>query len=214
MINDFFYSREDKKKYQISDKVLDRIKKLKSEVQESDYYSYQVRWNDGDEDDWITMQFLSMLGRPNDRVIEKYDLKNPKKGYLMTLLRSVYLDPLDECVAMGYKRPFGNSGVLYDVHENLIQCNLIKDDADDDDYDPEYDGDSLESKCLKEFSEFIIDFYSDGFILDWTNFEYNVYVPLNTHWDDIKLEYKHYFLEHWSRSKSEMREKKLSEILN
>lgn len=205
--------------YLIIDEVLNRIKTLKSKVVASGYYEYLVEWNSDFVDDYITMQFLSMLGKPNDELIEKYDLNNPNKGYLMSLLRLLYLDfgeneKWQNCIMMGYKRPFGNSNVLGDVREELERCGVLeRSDEDDDNYD-------LEDKCLKEFSEFVIDFFKSDVIIQWYGFEKSAYNYDNFKYKEFSEFWKkqgvgicHSYLADWHLSKSEIRDRKLTKIL-
>lgn len=203
MVDSFFYNNIEYE-YLISDCVLDRIRNLTSQVSKSSYYNYMVKWDSDDSDDWITMQFLSMLGRPNDRLIKKYDLLNKK--YLMGLLRRLNLYIDEKSISMCHKRPFGNSDVLDDVRHELNNYSAFLKSGDD------Y---SFEDKCLKEFSEFIIDFFTDGFIIDWFCFEKSRIGNFdNTLWKDRGIERCNYNLLYWDISKSEKRDKILDKILD
>lgn len=213
-MRNFFYDNR-VKSYEIKDSILDIIRNLKSCVTESGYYEYMVNWDmtgqKNVEDIWITMQFLSMTAKPKQHIIDKYNLGNKK--YLINLMRQLYLDiddsDADTVVLMGYKKPFGNSHVLGDVREELKNCG--------EDYESyEY---TLENEVLKEFSEFIADFFADGFESRWYSFDSSDqsimrYQEACEKWQKYDIEQMHSFLLQWLPGKSEIRDIKISEILN
>lgn len=215
----YFYDVTEKKSFHFQPEILNEIKNLKATVKQSGYYDYMVTWPvDKDaEIIWRTMQFLSMTSGFTDELIEKYSLTTDKK-YLVNLLRSLYTDnDTDEKeIIMGYKRPFGNSHVLGDVREELELLGIVKvlDEDDEDSYDYE-----LENKILKEFSEFLIDFYSGGFKANWYAFDSfkedrNIRRYEDTYWADLGIERIHSYLFNWVFSKSEFREMQIDKLLD
>lgn len=232
----FFYDWEERS-YTIEKSVLEKIKSLKGTIEESGYYEDMVKWyfNGSDkelQDLWITMQFLSMTAKPTDELIRKYHL-NDKRKYLINLMRQLYLDVDNHgslegnSIMMGYKRPFGNSAVEGDVREELEICGVIeKKDYEDEDYDDyldDYDY-GLEREVLKEFANFIIDFFAGGFEVRWYSFE----KPKEVLWqrkmpdyESIEKFYKshgmdriHSFMTQWKPAKSELRAIVLDKILD
>lgn len=228
----FFYDWEERS-YTIEKSVLDKIKTLQGKVEESAYYNDMVKWHfDGTDEElqdlWITMQFLSMTANPTLELSEKYNLTNKK--YLINLMRHLYLDVEDyedRCIMMGYKRPFGNSAVEGDVREELEICGVIeKKDYEDEDYDDyldDYDY-GLEREVLKEFANFIMDFFAGGFEVRWYSFE----KPKEVLWqrkmpdyESIEKFYKshgmdriHSHMTQWRPAKSELRAIVLDKLLD
>lgn len=217
----YFYNDE-MKTFSFQPEILDKIKNLKSVIKESGYYDYMVTWSvDNDRENaetiWRTMQFLSMTSGFTDELIEKYGLTTDKK-YHVNLLRSLYTanDDDENDIIMGFKRPFGNSHVLGDVREELELLGIVK-PLTDDEYDT-YDY-SLEEKVLKEFSEFVVDFYKGGFKPNWYSFESvkkdrSVRRYDNTYWYDLGIERAHSYLQDWIFGKSEYREIQLNKIFD
>lgn len=227
--SDYFYDWG-AAEYTLNKKIIDRIKSLKSRVVESGYYDDMVQWpfSGSDEelqDIWITMQFLSMTATPKQELIDKYDLVNKK--YLINLMRGLYLDPdndEDNCVTMGYKRPFGNSHVADDVRDELVACGIRTNRVFEEDEEEEYDDDkandySLEYDVLKEFSRFITDFFADGFEVRWYGFEkpkrdHTSYASVQDYWKDFNMDKTHSYLRDWKPSKSEIRNQVINKVLN
>jgi hypothetical protein len=237
----FFYDWQERS-YTIEKSVLEKVKSLKGKVEESGYYDDMVKWYfDGTDEElqdlWITMQFLAMTAEPTKELFTKYNLT--EKKYLINLMRQLYLDAdnhgdyLDadnhgdsegNSVMMGYKRPFGNSHVEGDVREELEICGVIeKKDDDDEDYD---DNDyELERAVLKEFSNFIIDFFAGGFELRWYGFEKakeggsgfsprRDYDAIEAYWESFGMDRIHSHMTQWKPAKSELRAIVLDKILD
>jgi hypothetical protein len=236
----FFYDWEERS-YTIEKSVLEKIKNLKSKVEESSYYDDMVKWyfdeTDGTDEElqdlWITMQFLTMTAEPSVELIEKYNLT--EKKYLVNLMRQLYLDAdtgrYDEgegnSIMMGYKRPFGNSHVEGDVREELEICGVIeKKDEEDEDYDDyldDYDY-GLEREVLKEFANFIMDFFAGGFELRWYGFEKakeggsgfsprRDYDVIEAYWKSFGMDRIHSHMTQWKPAKSELRAIVLDKLL-
>ena len=232
----FFYDWEERS-YTIEKSVLEKIKNLKGKVEESSYYDDMVKWYfDGSDDElqdlWITMQFLAMTAEPSVELIHKYHLNNKRK-YLVNLMRQLYLDAdnhgslEDNSIMMGYKRPFGNSAVEGDVREELEICGVIeKKDYEDEDYDDyldDYDY-GLEKEVLKEFANFIMDFFAGGFELRWYGFEKakeggsgfsprKDYDTIEAYWKSFGMDRIHSHMTQWKPAKSELRAIVLDKLL-
>lgn len=222
----FFYDWEERS-YTIEKSVLDKIKTLQGKVEESAYYNDMVKWHfDGTDEElqdlWITMQFLSMTANPTLELSEKYNLTNKK--YLINLMRHLYLDVEDyedRCIMMGYKRPFGNSHIEGDVKEELEICGIV-DKKNDDEYDDEYNYE-LENEVLKEFDNFIMDFFAGGFELKWYVFEKpktgsgnprENYKTIEEFWKRLGMDRIHsHMREQWKPTKSELISIVLNKIL-
>jgi hypothetical protein len=199
------------------------------------------------QDLWITMQFLSMTAEPTAELVYKYNLTERK--YLINLLRQLYLDTYNSnvpffytsggpintrlsgisdtedsnSVIMGYKRPFGNSNVKNDVKEELEICGVIEqkdyEDEDYDDYINEYNYE-LELNVLKEFANFVMDFFSGGFELRWYSFEKpkssgltKDYKEIKEFWNGFSIDRMHPHMTQWKPKKSELRDIILNKLL-
>ena len=221
----FFYDWEERS-YTIEKSVLDKIKTLQGKVEESGYYDDMVKWYfDGSDEElqdlWITMQFLTMTAEPNTELFTKYNLT--EKEYLINLMRQLYLDADNHgslegnSIMMGYKRPFGNSNVEGDVKEELEICGVIeKKDYEDEDYNCE-----LEKEVLKEFANFIMDFFAGGFELRWYSFEKpkvsgdkKNYHKIEKYWKVFGIDRIHSHMILWRPTKSELREIVLNKLLD
>jgi hypothetical protein len=215
--NQFFYDWEERS-YTIEKSVLEKVKNLQGKVEESGYYEDMVKWYfDGTDDElqdlWITMQFLAMTAEPTKELIHKYHL-NDKRKYLVNLMRQLYLDPDNHgdsegnSIMMGYKRPFGNSHVEGDVREELEICGVIE---------------KKEREVLKEFANFIMDFFAGGFELRWYSFEKpksgsgfsprQNYTEIEEYWETFGIDRIHSHMTQWKPAKSELREIILTKLL-
>jgi hypothetical protein len=235
-MNDHFFYDWEERSYTIEKSVLEKVKNLQGKVEESSYYNDMVKWYfDGTDDElhdlWITMQFLAMTAEPNTELFTKYNLT--EKKYLVNLMRQLYLDADNHgdsegnSVMMGYKRPFGNSHVEGDVKEELEICGVIErkdyEDEDYDDYLDNYDY-KLEREVLKEFANFIMDFFAGGFELRWYSFEKpksgsgfsprQDYEAIEEYWKSFAIDRIHSHMTQWKPAKSELREIVLNKILN
>lgn len=230
----FFYDWEERS-YTIEKSVLEKIKTLQAKVEESSYYDDMVKWYfDGTDEElqdlWITMQFLTMTAEPTDKLIKKYHL-NDKRKYLVNLMRQLYLDADNHgslegnSIMMGYKRPFGNSAVEGDVREELEICGVIeKKDYENEDYDDyldDYDY-GLEKEVLKEFANFIMDFFAGGFELRWYGFDKpktgigsprQDYEAIEEYWKGFGMDRIHSHMTQWKPAKSELRAIVLDKLL-
>lgn len=179
----------------ITQKQLDEIRSAESYVTESSYYSNMVVWDTQLTDE---MQMLALTAKPKKSVVEKY-LDNIDVH--MALLSTIYLDVCDYGTCMGYKKPFGNSDIIGDVIDELFILKRIK--KRDEDY---------AEIILKEFSEFIQDFFADGFEPTTTGFiAMNIYEE-SPKWKLLGVNTKHYYLCSWEPDKSALRDLKLNEL--
>jgi hypothetical protein len=223
--SDFFYYREAKKNFSISDDDIEKIKKLKSHrSNDSGYYDVMLEWRLEDNKEivsskeefsrlFVAMQFISMTADIIKNNITKIDIKD----YHISLLRKLYLEFEDYdgvCITMGFKRPFGNSNVLGDVRNEIEKSKIRKDNLCDwrDDYDHRE-----ESNVLLEFIDFLEEFYQVGFYLKYKSFISDGNRIFNTkhlkdNWGFIDR--PHGYLSSWKINPSEIRNKKLEKILN
>ena len=222
MIDSSFFYDWNERSYTIKKSVLEKVKTLKGKVEVSSYYDDMVKWYfDGTDEElqdlWITMQFLTMTAEPTNELFNKYNLVDRK--YLINLMRQLYLDTDIACcnLMMGYKRPFGNSNVEGDVKEELEICGVIeKKDYEDEDYNYE-----LEKEVLKEFANFIMDFFAGGFELRWYSFEKpkvsgdkKNYHKIEKYWEVFGIDRIHSHMILWRPTKSELREIVLNKLLD
>ena len=235
MIDSHFFYDWKERSYTIKESVLEKVKTLKGKDGKSIYYDDMVKWDfDGTDEElqdlWITMQFLSMTAEPTAELVYKYNLTERK--YLINLLRQLYLDTYNSgigdtedsnSVIMGYKRPFGNSNVKYDVKEELEICGVIEqkdyEDEDYDDYINEYNYE-LELNVLKEFANFVMDFFSGGFELRWYSFEKpkssgltKDYKEIKEFWNGFSIDRIHPHMTQWKPKKSELRDIILNKLI-
>jgi hypothetical protein len=230
----FFYDWQERS-YTIEKSVLEKVKSLQGKVEESSYYEDMVKWYfDGTDEElqdlWITMQFLAMTAEPTKELFTKYNIT--EKKYLINLMRQLYLDVDNHgdsegnSIMMGYKR-FGNSHVEGDVREELEICGVIEkkdeEDEEDEDYDDYLDDYGLEREILKEFTNFIMDFFAGGFELRWYGFEKpkegsgfsprRDYEAIETYWKSFGIDRIHSHMTQWKPAKSELRAIVLDKLL-
>lgn len=225
MINsDFFHRYQSNdgnlKTFVITDEDIHNLKMLKSVIEEGSYHnSYPVgivlTWKYVDNEHiskdkfarlFPAIQFISMTGILKDEFIKKYDVKD----YHISLLRRLYMEYNDYgdeySISIGYKRPFGNSHVSGDVEEEISRFSKINLDAE---------------KVLQEFV-FILDklISEEGYILKYTSFEFdegsrNTYLGTNENmaeWQKIVSDV-HHILRQWKVGISEIRNRKINQIL-
>jgi len=210
--------------FQITESDLEKITSLKYFKSTSSYYSELVKWRLKDNPQikdyeelsrlFAVAQFLSMVGSPTEELIKKHDLKE----YHIDLLHRLYLeyDDSEECIMMAYKRPFGNSSVLYDIREAIGTHN---EDFNDDLYNNE--DFSEEEKVLLEFNNFLIDYYKGGFELNWRNFVYcDMFQSKNweksrVNWEDLGINQnlRVHYLQYWTVDPADIRNKKIETLL-
>jgi hypothetical protein len=187
----------------ITQEQLDEIRSAESYVTESSYYSHMVTW---DTNLSTEMQMLAITAKPKNSVVEKY---SENIDVHMALLSTIYIEEGDEGTNMGYKRPFGNSDVIGDVIDELVQLGRMKKNDDDDERREE----GLAQTILEEFSCFIQDFFADGFEPTTTGFiGVNQSEEMIDKWKAIGVNPNHTYLYAWEPDKSALRELKLKEI--
>ena len=120
---------------------------------------------------------------------------------------------------MGYKRLFVNSDVEGDVRDELVHC-VVKAQLTEDDYENGYD---YAFELLKEFSEFVVDFFKGGFKVRWYSFvndntkprcDNDSFMANLNYWKNLGFDRTHSYLRDWRQSKSENREMMINDILN
>jgi len=192
----------------ITQEQLDEIRKCESCVTESAYYEHMVTW---DTNLSTEMQMLAITAKPKKSVVEKY---SENIDVHMALLSTIYIEEGDEGTNMGYKRPFGNSDVIGDVIDELVQLGRMK--QNDGYYDEDNDErreEGLAQTILEEFSCFIQDFFADGFEPTTTGFiGVNQSEELIDKWKAVGVNPNHTYLYGWEPDKSVLRELKLNEL--
>ena len=226
------YGRVNSQNFHITDSDIEKIRNLVPRRAETGYYNPQLVWNlennpfIRDEEElsrlFVCMQFISMIGKPSLSVLDKHNIKDHHMG----LLRGLYLEFGDdgEGIQMGYKRPFGNSGVLSDVRDELEKYNVISTDYDESTITHEgnvydYDNYDLEQKVLEEFVNFLEDFYKD-FELPYNSFVYKERRSIREFLEDIEKRWGHVikhrahsYLRDWSIDPVLIRDEKIDKIL-
>lgn len=202
----------------ISDDDLNKIINAQYKVQKSGYYNDWVSWVFKECDDNYSIiqkaNFISMTANIKDRVVNKY---SKYINIHKMLLRRLYIEEGESrrVFSMDYKRPFGNSDVEGDVRDILVHLGIkVYEDEDAEEGDDNWD---LENEILKSFSEFIIDFFNDGFELITHSFEScprEESEIVEKKWREVgyRDDYFHSYIEHWIPCRSEIRNKKLEEL--
>lgn len=226
--SEFFYAFSECKRniFNISREDISKIRQLKSyKSDQSGYYSTMLQWRYEDNKDIVTkeelnrlyvcMQFITMLGKMSDKFMQDHDVKQ----YHINLMRQLYLDYDeydDDCITMGFKRPFGNSYVIGDIGEEMDNCGVVVKD---------YDNNYLEDKCEECLLQFvdILDNFMKEFEMTFTSF-FNARSKdsLNVRYDSAIEKWKKYgvdikrghsYLRDWEPDHSYMRDLKIKEIL-
>lgn len=198
----------------ITDDQLAEIRAAGSTVMPSAYYNHMVIW---ETPLWKEIQMLAITARPKQWVIDKY-AENIEVH--LTLLSTMYIDEdedEDRCM-MGRKRPFGNSDVLGDVLDAMYEAGTIPTPIDEDGNQIDIIDEDAADRMLGEFTNFIRDFFRDGFVLttnvfigagpvDITNSE-----KVMREWESLGVKAKHAYLMSWRPDKSAFRDLKLKEL--
>lgn len=220
--SEYFHGRCGITKHQefhITNSDVEKIKKLVSKKVESSYYNPQIVWslednpqvmNDEDLSRlFICMQFISMTAEPSKSAMCCHQIKD----YHMELLRCLYLDYRDNSIVMEYKKPFGNSDVLGDVQEELIKCACFNSG------ESENEKNNTAQKVLEEFSNFLISFYKD-FTMNYYSFIFDVGQLagpkaglIGSNWSKIPKQRPHPYLRYWDIDISDIRDRKISKIM-
>lgn len=233
--SDFFYSHRWEKTnnrklntYQVDRVDIQSIQSLKSHISdESGYYNHMLQWRISDNEHltekelnqlYPAMQFIVMSATINKDFITKNKIKN----HHIALLRRLYLDwddyGDDSCITMGFKRPFGNSHVYGDVREEMVRhgdkAALDRDLNDNDDW-------TYEIEALEEFVIFLDKLLKEAaFELKINCFKQKnfsgKYSSESTEWinyldNNFRL---HSYLYDWEPDISEIREEKITTLLN
>ncbi len=232
--SEFFYTR-DPKSFSFSDIELEKVSKLKSDIEVSGYYNRMLVWKLKDNLDivrdreelsklFVVMQFLSMTASPTKELMEKLDVK----PWHMSLLRRLYLEfeydmPGNDMIMMGYKRPFGNSYVTGDVREEMTKYNYFS-KLKGQHYNPsmfgDYEDSPEEEDELNKFVDFLNEFYKGNFICHFSHFKCNGYSlskrienPLWLNFPHMTEYRVHGHLQNWDIDKSALRIKKINQII-
>lgn len=218
---DFFYSGRDSHssgRHVITDKHIEVIRKLRFRMGESGYYSPMPIWSFEDNKElldesgvtlneiWKSVHFITMLGK-HKHTSKVFD----------RLLRQMYLDEDDEgFFSPGYKRPFGNSGVLEDVRHELIQDGFYGNltDEEEEDLDQNY---KEEQKVLEAYMKWLAEDFLKSFEIEHRAFEFkkadfNGSDESYEYWKEKGVDRPMHILTRWRLDKSEIRNNKLKSI--
>jgi hypothetical protein len=198
----------------ITDEQLAEIRAAASTVVPSAYYRHMVIW---ETPLWKEIQMLAITARPKQWVIDKYadniDLH-------LKLLSTMYIDEdedEDRCM-MGRKRPFGNSDVLGDVLEAMYEAGTIPTPIDEDGNQIDIIDEDAADSMLEEFTNFVRDFFSDGFVPTTNVFIGVGHVDITNsgksmmEWESIGVKPEHAYLMSWMPDKAAFRDLKLKEL--
>lgn len=212
--------------YHITKDMIDKIKSLVAyHSEQSGYYDNMLQWRLEDNEHltekelnhlYPAMQFITMSCKVNDDFIKKYDVQDWQIG----LLKELYLDWDDDCITMAFKRPFGNSHVLGDVREEMVEhgdAAAIKRENDEEDSYTE------ELLALNQFVDMLEKLFQEGaYHLTVTCFkqrELDVTAPFSYESDKTWVKYLdskfrlHSYLYDWVPDISHLRDEKLNKIL-
>ena len=218
---DFFYSGRDSHssgRHVITDKHIEVIRKLRFRMGESGYYSPMPIWSLKDNKElldesgvtlneiWKSVHFITMLGK-HKHTSKVFD----------RLLRQMYLDEDDGSgfFSPGYKRPFGNSDVLGDVREELIQDGFYGNltDEEEEELDQDY---KEEQKVLEAYMKWLAEDFLKSFEIEHRTFEFKKSTRFSDesveYWKERGVEDPAHILYGWRLDKSETRDQKLKEI--
>lgn len=217
---DFFYSGYDshaKNRHVITDKHIEAIRKLRFRMGESGYYSPMPIWSLEDNRElleeagltmneiWKSVHFITMLGK-HKHTSKVFD----------GLLRHMYLEEDEEGgFRPGYKRPFGNSNVLGDVREELIEDGFYGNltDEEEEDLDQDY---KEEQKVLEAYMKWLTEDFLKNFEIEFRAFEFKKSAMFSDesveYWKEKGVDKPAHILYSWRLDKSEVRNQKLNEI--
>ena len=218
---DFFYSGYDshaKNRHVITDKHIEAIRKLRFRMGESGYYSPMPIWSLEDNKElleetgltmneiWKSVHFITMLGKHKGAT-----------GVFGKLLRRMYLDEDDDAEGFrpGYKRPFGNSDVLGDVREELIEDGFYGSLTDEEEEDLDEDCNE-EQKVLEAYMKWLAEDFLKNFEIEHRAFEFKKSAMFSDesveYWKEKGVDKPAHILYSWRLDKSEVRNNKLKEI--
>ena len=198
----------------ITDDQLAEIRTTGSTVVPSAYYRHMVIW---ETPLWKEIQMLAITARPKQWVVDKY---SENIEVHLKLMSSMYIDEdedEDRCM-MGRKRPFGNSDVLGDVLEAMYEAGTIPTPIDEDGNQIDIIDEDAAESMLEEFTNFVRDFFRDGFVLITNVFigAGNVGITLSEmsmkEWESLGVKAKHAYLMSWRPDKNAFRDLKLKEL--
>ena len=198
----------------ITDEQLDEIRAAGSTVMPSAYYRHMVIW---ETPLWKEIQMIAITARPKQWVVDKY---SENIEVHLKLLSTIYIDEDEDegrCM-MGRKRPFGNSDVLGDVLEAMYEAGTIPTPIDEDGNQIDIIDEDAAESMLEEFTNFVRDFFKDGFVpttnvfigvghVDTTNWHHNV-----REWESLGVKAMHHYLASWMPDKAAFRDLKLKEL--
>jgi len=218
---DFFYSGRDSHssgRHVITDKHIEAIRKLRFRMGESGYYSPMPIWSLEDNIElleeagltmneiWKSVHFITMLGKHKGAT-----------GVFGNLLRRMYLDEDDDAEGFrpGYKRPFGNSDVLGDVREELIEDGFYGSLTDEEEEDLDEDCNE-EQKVLEAYMKWLAEDFLKNFEIEHRAFEFKKSAMFSDesveYWKEKGVDKPAHILYSWRLDKSEVRNNKLKEI--
>lgn len=225
---DFFY-RPDAPLFRITPEHEEVIRNLKFEIEtDGGYYDCQPRWslkinkipdNLSLSDIHRAMQFITMTA----------DIDGDIPNHFRDLLRRSYIDHYDsqnsldgeESISLGYKRPFGNSHVLGDVREVMVDCGFYPGKTHEDFYNEsgereDYTNEEVE---LRKFVEFLTNDFFKNFKVKYRSFVFQNRRSTVFNQDDYeywtdKLDTTHHILHNWILDPAEVRDEKLDKILD
>jgi len=213
--------------YHITDDMIQRIKSLKAHhSDESGYYDNMLQWRLEDNEHltekelneiYPAMQFITMSCQLKPDFIQRYNVEDWQIG----LLKQLYLeDGIDEgCISMAFKRPFGNSNVVGDVRQEMVNHGV---QAAIDRYNNEENDYVEEELALNQFVDMLEKlFQENGYHLPVTAFQqtelgggpFSYNGPQWTKYVDKRFRL-HSYLYDWRPDISHQRSEKLNQILN
>jgi hypothetical protein len=232
---DFFYKGYDshsKGRHVITDDHIEVIRKLRFRMGESGYYSPMPIWSFEDNEDILkekgltineickSVHFITMLGTSKNMSV-----------IFERLLRQLYLSE-ETRFTTGYKRPFGNSDVLGDVRDILIEVGFYGNITEEEkkrltnlEKNGTYYMGKLtdihyykeEQKVLESFMKWLTEDFLKNFEIEFREFEFinaerRFSVDSINYWKEKGLNHIHFLLLGWKLDKSEERMRKLNSI--
>jgi len=225
----------------ISDKIIEKIKNLKSSLSYESGYTpngVMLQWRYSDNKDIIkdtdelekiqtAMQFIFMLGEMTDEFRKKHNVEHHHEQLIKNLYIDIDTDSDGSYITTAFKRPFGNSHVAGDVAEKMAETSNLFNKKEYYPYINEDEYEVDEELVTKEYLKFIdiLDAFTKDFQMKWRTFEsnprYGIKNPISNRdvfpWEkyiNVGNMTLHRYLDSWKIHKSELRSEVIDKILD
>ncbi len=232
---DSLYDCKDGEILTFTDKIINQIRNLKSSISNDSGYTpdgRMLQWSQADNSEIDEsefeqlvkyIQFICMIGIMSDEFKKKHNVEYHHEA----LLRQLYLDNDEDgnggfVITTAFKRPFGNSYVEGDIADEMEATHKIYDKKEYypylDDSKSELNYDLVSAEYFKFLD--ILDTFIKDFQMDYLSFKKVSSVKINSFEWSKYLQPKfgqhrgHSYLGEWRITESELRDNKISKILD